>query len=282
MEKIKEKIEKYFNFFEYNIPYEHAPMSFYFGAKERTDNFITFIYDTLCVLEDNNKSYSFIKSIENRVKIELKCGTMTLDYLQSKWLVKYNIDYNDIISLNRNKANNFIQILEKEYNTHKEDMGKDSYNIDELFIREDFYFYWYGLFLNQLLNEITNINSMLLTSNIKSQKNNNFNNSIKKVFPELLLHKQNKKLANELKKEFSKDKGITIRYMIEALQNHEPKLLSIENRARKATYESLKIFFGTYIGSLQSVFDKKLENIKDNPDYQAVNNRVMFILNSLK
>ena len=86
-------------------------------------------------------------------------------------------------------------------------------------------------------------------------------------------------LAEKLKTEFNTETGKGIRLMIESLQAHEPKLLSIENRQRKAIYTALKIFFNRDIGTRQSIFDYKFDRITDEIDFSAIRLKLNFILN---
>lgn len=102
-----------------------------------------------------------------------------------------------------------------------------------------------------------------------------------KVFPEYLLHVKRELLAEKLKAEFSTETGKGIRLMIESLQAIEPKLISIENRQRKAIYTALKIFFNRDIGTRQSIFDYKFDRITDEIDFSAIRLKLNFILKSI-
>lgn len=102
-----------------------------------------------------------------------------------------------------------------------------------------------------------------------------------KVFPEYLLHDKRDLLAEKLKTEFNTETGKGIRLMIESLQAHEPKLLSIENRQRKAIHTALKIFFNRDIGTRQSIFDYKFDRITDEIDFSAIRLKLNFILESI-
>lgn len=102
-----------------------------------------------------------------------------------------------------------------------------------------------------------------------------------KTFPEYLLCKEAEHLAKLLKEEFKEDIGISIRYMIEVLIQNEPSLLTIENRKRKAVYNSIKGYFDRNIGSYQSVFDAQFVGTFENPDYESTKLRVSKLLQNL-
>jgi len=102
-----------------------------------------------------------------------------------------------------------------------------------------------------------------------------------KTFPEYLLCKEAEQLAKLLKEEFKEDIGISIRYMIEVLIQNEPSLLTIENRKRKAVYNSIKGYFDRNIGSYQSVFDSQFVGTVENPDYESTKLRVSKLLQNL-
>jgi hypothetical protein len=104
-----------------------------------------------------------------------------------------------------------------------------------------------------------------------------------KAFPEFLLHENRDILANALKSEFSTEKGKGIRLMLEVLINK--KLLVVENRSRKAIFQSLKSFFDRNIGTYQSIWDYKRSSIiekgfADQVDYESIETRINFILES--
>lgn len=104
---------------------------------------------------------------------------------------------------------------------------------------------------------------------------------IEKQFPDYLLHEKRAALAERLKAEFATEKGKGIRLMIEALMTSDPPLITIENRQRKIIYNALKDYFCRDIGSRQSIFDLKSEEIRDDKDFQDIKVKLNFILKSL-
>lgn len=88
-----------------------------------------------------------------------------------------------------------------------------------------------------------------------------------KSFPQYLmnLYNKNEQFAEELKKEFYPEKGLEIRYMIEALK--KLFLLTYGDRERADLYRSLDKYFNWNIGTKQGIFDKKTADLpKDNID----------------
>ena len=101
-------------------------------------------------------------------------------------------------------------------------------------------------------------------------------------FPDYLLYVDKLKLAERLKSEFKIEKGKNIRLLIEALRRNTPPLIAIGARQNKKFYGAMKTFFNRDIGTYQSIFDLKIENPDRDPDFKGVNDKIEFILKSIK
>jgi hypothetical protein len=125
-------------------------------------------------------------------------------------------------------------------------------------------------------NKLTSFDLMTLppTKRIKVKRYLTFLEAIKakklkvsnpiKSFPQLLMNLFDKgeQFTEELRKEFCNEKGLKIRYMIEALK--EQSILS-DTVSDLSIYKSLSEYFGTGIGTYQSIFDFKFDY--ENPNF---------------
>lgn len=93
-----------------------------------------------------------------------------------------------------------------------------------------------------------------------------------KPFHEYILHEKNVQIAEQLKSEFKTEKGKSIRLIIEVLI--KKKMLTIENRQRQKIYDAMKIHFNRDIGTKQSIFDYKIKEISDRPDFESIEIRI--------
>jgi hypothetical protein len=106
----------------------------------------------------------------------------------------------------------------------------------------------------------------------------------KKSFHEYLFHPKSELLASELKKTFSELKGKRIRLMILALEQNEPKLISIGTREMKSLIESMRVFFNTEIGTYTGINDS-LKNIPSKTleiEIKSYKDKIQFILNTIE
>jgi hypothetical protein len=102
----------------------------------------------------------------------------------------------------------------------------------------------------------------------------------KKSFPDLLSHSDPPKLAECLKNEFSYEIGKIIKLMIIVLE--EEKILNSKPRGMfTIIYNSIKEYFGTYIGTPQSIRKWIYHEPKSKSDYDAVKNKIKKILESI-
>ena len=135
--------------------------------------------------------------------------------------------------------------------------------------------------LNQKIEEEINAyqsDSALVPSNptqveeapimLKPEKSNQTTTEIKpvKTFPDYLLHIQNEKLAEGLKKQFSMGKGKKIRIMIEALKQTTPPIFTLSSGENNLFLAALEKYFkrdiGTYASIFNSAYDKSDEKEK--------------------
>lgn len=127
---------------------------------------------------------------------------------------------------------------------------------------------------------LSGLNLEKTLSEVQVKKNETDTSKLQSItFPECLLHPLRDILAARLKAEFRTEKGKGIRLMLEALISHDPQLLIIENRQRKATFEALKLYFNRHIGSYQSIFDPK--DI-DEVNLKNITTKLKFILESIE
>lgn len=106
----------------------------------------------------------------------------------------------------------------------------------------------FGKFLNTQFNLVQTIAPEESTGDIEIK--------IKEVksFPEFILHEKREKIAVELRKEFSNEKGKTMRLLLGAMEFYTPPLLTIGNRQGKEIYNSMSAYFNRDIGTYQSIF----------------------------
>ncbi len=93
-----------------------------------------------------------------------------------------------------------------------------------------------------------------------------------KPFHEYILHEKNVQIAEQLKSEFKTEKGKSIRLIIEVLI--KKKMFTIENRQRQKIYDAMKKYFDRDIGTKQSIFDYKIKEISDRPDFESIEIRI--------
>lgn len=105
---------------------------------------------------------------------------------------------------------------------------------------------------------------------------------VSKPFHEYLVHPKRKLLADEIKKEFNTEIGKGIRLIIESLLDHDPPLITIENRQRLDIYKALKKYLNRNIGSYQSIFNYQYSPQKHKLDFDSVSIRLKFILDKLQ
>ncbi|HEY5591633.1 MAG TPA: hypothetical protein VIK55_11520 [Paludibacter sp.] len=104
---------------------------------------------------------------------------------------------------------------------------------------------------------------------------------IAKPFPEYLLHLEKIKLADEIRKEFSTEKGKAIRLLLHVLENSKPPLVTIGYRQAKEVHIAMSDFFGRNIGKYQSVFDYKVDVKLDQKELENISVRLNHLLSKL-
>ena len=102
-----------------------------------------------------------------------------------------------------------------------------------------------------------------------------------KYFSDYLLHEKREKLADEIKKEFSTEKGKAIRLLLHVLENNNPPFITIGYRQAKEIHIAMSDFFGRNIGKYQSVFDYKVDVKLDHKDLENISLRLNHILSKL-
>lgn len=103
-----------------------------------------------------------------------------------------------------------------------------------------------------------------------------------KSFYDFLLHADKVALGNEIKKEFTTEKGKAIRILIESMKIMEPPMLSHGDREKNALYEAMKLFFCHNIGSYNGIFNYNYSEEYDATDVEAMKTRLRFVLEQLK
>jgi len=103
-----------------------------------------------------------------------------------------------------------------------------------------------------------------------------------KSFYDFLLHTDKVALASALKKEFTTEKGKTIRILLEAMKRMEPPMLAWCNGEGKMLYNAMQQFFCHDIGSYNSIFESKIFASIFPADVDAMKVRLRFILEQLK
>ena len=99
-----------------------------------------------------------------------------------------------------------------------------------------------------------------------------------KPFQDFLLHERRKKLAEELRKEFSTEKAKAIRILLGAMELYNPPLITVGNRQGKEIHKSLAIFFDRDIGTYQGVFGHIIDHKIDKPDLDSITVRLNHVL----
>ena len=107
------------------------------------------------------------------------------------------------------------------------------------------------------------------------------NSSNGKSFADYLLHEKRYKMADEIKKEFSTEKGKAIRLLLHVLENSNPAFITIGYRQAKEVRKAMSDFFGRNIGKYQSVFDYKVDVKLDQRDLENISTRLNHILSKL-
>lgn len=98
-------------------------------------------------------------------------------------------------------------------------------------------------------------------------------------FVDYFYHPKKEILVPMLKEEFIKDKGKTIKILIEILV--EEKILALESGEFKRFYSSMKDYFGADIGTYQSINDYVVNKTKHTKAYDAVKIRIDYILKNV-
>jgi uncharacterized protein YukE len=102
-----------------------------------------------------------------------------------------------------------------------------------------------------------------------------------KEFSDYLVHTQKLELASAIKKEFSTEKGKQMRYLVEALKNTQPPILSFCRGDGMKLYNAMKEFFDQNIGSYNSIFDHETKYLNKN-NINVMQNRLDFILKGIQ
>ena len=102
-----------------------------------------------------------------------------------------------------------------------------------------------------------------------------------KGFADYLLHEKRYKLADEIKKEFSTEKGKAIRLLLHVMEKNNPPFITIGYRQAKEVHIAMSDFFGRNIGKYQSVFDYKVDVNLDQKDLENSSLRLNHILSKL-
>jgi len=136
-------------------------------------------------------------------------------------------------------------------------------------------------------NDSENINNPIklkLTPTIFETENTNTSNSdikITKTFPEFLLHTENEKLAEGLKKQFSTGKGKKIRIMLEALKQTSPKIFTLSIGDNLTFYTALTEYFNRNIGSYTAIFQCDFDFNKDKPSIDDAIAKINHVISTL-
>jgi len=99
----------------------------------------------------------------------------------------------------------------------------------------------------------------------------------KKDFSNFLLYADKQALADEIKKEFQKEKGKMMRFLIEALQLTDPPMLTYCKGDGKKLYNAMKEFFNHNIGAYNSIFGYDYLPSHDKKNIDAMLLRLKFI-----
>ncbi len=103
-----------------------------------------------------------------------------------------------------------------------------------------------------------------------------------KSFDDFLIHTQKTKLASALKQEFKTEKGKALRLLIEAMKQMNPPLLTVCYGEAKMLYNAMIVLFCREIGSYNSIFDYKYNEVNDANDVVVMKTRIRFVLDNLK
>ncbi len=103
-----------------------------------------------------------------------------------------------------------------------------------------------------------------------------------KGFADYLLHKNRNALSEGIKKEFSTDRGKSLRLLIHVLENNNPPLITVGYRQAKDIYKAMCLFFNRDIGTYQSIFNVHIDENYDLKDIENTKIRLNHILNSLE
>lgn len=123
-------------------------------------------------------------------------------------------------------------------------------------------------------SEIIPIEEINITPNENSNK-------VTLSLASFLLSADKATLALKIKEVFNIEKGKSIRLLIKALEESNPKLIALGNRDFKALYLAIKESFGRDIGSYQSVKGYKYQETSDEQDFTAIQLKLNHILKDI-
>lgn len=126
------------------------------------------------------------------------------------------------------------------------------------------------------------LNNKLITSKTQSQATHQTTSahSTAKSFSDFLIHSHKDKLANALREEFHHEKGKTMRFVVEAMQQ-APSIISISSGEKKTLHTAMQEFFSQNIGSRNSIFQYDYQKINHLSEVNNMRNRINFILDKL-
>jgi len=102
-----------------------------------------------------------------------------------------------------------------------------------------------------------------------------------KTFPNYLLHIQNEKLAEGLRKQFSTGKGKKIRIMIEALKQISPAVFTLSIGDNNLLYNALKLYFNRDIGAYSGIFSSTFDTSKEKSSIDDAITKINHVLTTL-
>jgi len=252
----------------WNSPYQHIV----YGAYVRTFNWEMLEYKMKRV-NDKNGYYKYYKrdKVFDAFKNYAKGFQFGFDnFLRDKVITPSLLSNNDTL-----KAQKIMDFLSTSHTGLSEQHSTEVDVFENWFEdgKESGYHYcaWYFIFENHKLFE----------PYFQPKENGYRESTPAKTFPEYILHDKSVKFAELLKSEFNKEKGKSIRLIIEVLI--KKNMLTIETRQRTTIFKAMQKYFNRDIGKKQGIFDKTVYNeINDRPDFESIELRINTLLSKIK
>lgn len=206
---------------------------------------------------NQNRSYFGVDHITARYK-KITGKSIELDYPNEIGLSDILIDFFGDEYVSHPRLDN-LAILNQCNGIAENEYRQRTFSVNRLLLISKIY---HRLINGKLITELT---QSVASQNLAVKEKKEIQNNQTKGFTAYLLHAQKEKLADSIRTEFSTEKSKSIRYLLEALAQSQPPLITIIDGEKKALYNSMKEYFKRDIGTYNSIFQCNF-----NPDSDPV------------